>query len=174
MPAEGQFVTLHTCPPRPSHRHQPFQTPLRRTAARTRTGRSPSATLSTMRCAGKGEISARITPGETISRGMDELKQQLDEIFSDPTLPFDQTMIKASDPGRYAALMPVIEAFGLQRCEEGADASPNSPREQAASVERRVESSLPFVILLKFRPAVKPPSPSEDRNCRGSSCSWSS
>lgn len=69
-------------------------------------------TLPTTLRAGEGGSLGRITLGENeIQGGLDVLKKELDVYLTDPTLPFDQTLIKV-DPGlKYDALMSVIDVF---------------------------------------------------------------
>ncbi|WP_406699848.1 biopolymer transporter ExbD [Singulisphaera sp. Ch08] len=108
MPAEGQFV-MNIMPAAPA-------TDINAQSPETTQANPdvPAAlrTLPTTLRAGEGGELGRIILGENdIQGGMDELKQQLDEIFRDPTLPFDQTMIKVDPDLKYAALMQVIDVF---------------------------------------------------------------
>ena len=69
-------------------------------------------TLPTVLRAGEGGSLGSITLGENpIQGGPEVLKRELDAIFKDPTLPFDQTLIKVDPDLKYAALVQVIDAF---------------------------------------------------------------
>ena len=108
MPAEGQFV-MNLMPAAPATDIN-AQTP--ETTQANPDIPASLRTLPTTLRAGEGGELGRITLGENdIQGGMGELKQQLDEIFQDPTLPFDQTLIKVDPDLKYASLMQVIDAF---------------------------------------------------------------
>jgi biopolymer transport protein ExbD len=69
-------------------------------------------TLPTILRAGEGGSLGRITLGETeVHGGVEQLKKELDTIFNDPTLPFEQTLIKVDPALKYSALMQVIDVF---------------------------------------------------------------
>lgn len=108
MPAEGQFV-MNIMPAAPA-------TDINAQSPETTQANPdvPAAlrTLPTMLRAGEGGNLRADHPGrERHPGGMDELKQQLDEIFTDPTLPFDQTVLKVDPDLKYEALMQVIDVF---------------------------------------------------------------
>ena len=42
---------------------------------------------------------------------MDELRRELESILTDPTLPFDQAIIKVDPELKYSELMQVIDVF---------------------------------------------------------------
>ena len=63
-----------------------------------------------LRSAAGGQL-GRITLGERDIDNVNSLKSELDAVFKDPTLPFDQAVIKV-DPGlRYESLIAVIDVF---------------------------------------------------------------
>jgi biopolymer transport protein ExbD len=69
-------------------------------------------TLPTTVRAGEGGSLGRITLGDNeIPGDAQALKNELDQYFKDPTLPFEQTLIKVDPNLRYDALMKVIDAF---------------------------------------------------------------
>ncbi len=69
-------------------------------------------TLPTTLRAGEGGSLGRITLGENeIQGGLDVLKRELNVYLTDPTLPFDQTVIKVDPELKYSALMSVIDVF---------------------------------------------------------------
>jgi biopolymer transport protein ExbD len=108
MPAEGQFA-MNLLPAAPA---TDITAPTPEAAQANPDVPASLRTLPATLRAGGGGTLGRITLGETeIQGGMDELKRQLDEIFKDPTLPFDQTVLKVDPDLRYSALMQVIDAF---------------------------------------------------------------
>ncbi len=68
-------------------------------------------TLPTMLRAGNGGLLGRVTLGERDIQGMGALQQELGVILSDPTLPFDQALIKVDPDLKYSELMQVIDVF---------------------------------------------------------------
>ncbi len=68
-------------------------------------------TLPTILRAGEAGRLGRVTLGETDVQGMDALKRELDAILNDPTLPFDQALIKFDPNLKYSELMQVIDVF---------------------------------------------------------------
>jgi biopolymer transport protein ExbD len=68
-------------------------------------------TLPTLLRAGDGGALGRVTLGEIDVQGMDALKRELKTILEDPTLPFDQALIKVDPDLRYSELMQVIDVF---------------------------------------------------------------
>jgi biopolymer transport protein ExbD len=107
MPAEGQFV-MNLLPAQPA-------TALNAEApAEAATDKLPASlrTLPTILRAGPGGILAQITVGEqTIPTDPSALEKELDKYFSDPNLPFDQTLLKVDPKLRYAELIKVVNAF---------------------------------------------------------------
>jgi biopolymer transport protein ExbD len=68
-------------------------------------------TLPTILRAGPGGNLGRVTLGERDIQGMDALRQELALILNDPTLPFDQALIKIDPDLKYSELMQVIDVF---------------------------------------------------------------
>jgi biopolymer transport protein ExbD len=68
-------------------------------------------TLPTLLRAGAGGTLGRVTLGERDIQGMDALQQELGLILNDPTLPFDQALIKVDADLKYSELMQVIDVF---------------------------------------------------------------
>jgi len=68
-------------------------------------------TLPTTLRAGEGGALGRVSLGEQDVQGMDALKKELKTILEDPSLPFDQTLIKVDPNLRYSELMQVIDVF---------------------------------------------------------------
>ena len=68
-------------------------------------------TLPTLLRAGQGGTLGRVTLGEIDVQGMDALKKELKTILEDPTLPFDQALIKVDPDLHYSQLMQVIDVF---------------------------------------------------------------
>jgi biopolymer transport protein ExbD len=108
MPSEGQFV-MNLMPAAPA------------TDINAKTPESAQAnpdipaalkTLPTTVHAGEGGGLGRITLGDNeIQGGTEVLKRELDQLFKDPTLPFEQTLIKVDPNLKYEALIKVIDAF---------------------------------------------------------------
>lgn len=53
----------------------------------------------------------RVTIGEAEVQGMDQLRERLQAILSDKTLPFDQALIQADPALHYGEMMQVIDIF---------------------------------------------------------------
>ena len=68
-------------------------------------------TLPTLLRAGEGGTLGRVTLGEIDVQGMDALKKELKAILEDPTLPFDQALIKVDPDLRYSELIQIIDVF---------------------------------------------------------------
>ncbi len=64
----------------------------------------------TLRAGDDGKL-GRVTLGEQDIQGMEALRKELNLILTDPTLPFDQTVIKVDPNLRYEELMQVIDVF---------------------------------------------------------------
>ena len=108
MPAEGQFV-MNLLPASPA-------TDFRAQSAAETSATNPDIpaalrTLPTLLRAGEGGAIGRVTLGEIDVEGMDALKRELKAILEDPTLPFDQAVIKVDPDLRYSELMQVIDVF---------------------------------------------------------------
>ena len=107
-PAEGQF-SMNLLPASPA-------TDFRAQAAAEATTPNDSVpaalrTLPTILRAGGGGMIGRVTLGEQDIQGMDALKRELTTILKDPTLPFDQALIKVDPNLKYSELMQVIDVF---------------------------------------------------------------
>jgi biopolymer transport protein ExbD len=109
MPTEGQFaMNLMPAAPVTDINAKPPE-------ASTANPDVPAAlkTLPTTLRAGEGGTLGRITLGDNEVAGADlrTLKSELDNYFKDPTLPFEQTLIKVDPDLKYAALVQVIDVF---------------------------------------------------------------
>ena len=108
MPSEGQFV-MNLMPAAPA-------TDFRAQAESEATATNPDVpaalrTLPTLLRAGEGGRLGRVTLGEVDVQGMEALKKELKAILEDPTLPFDQALIKVDPDLKYNELMQVIDVF---------------------------------------------------------------
>jgi biopolymer transport protein ExbD len=68
-------------------------------------------TLPTVLRAGEGGTLGLVSIGETEVNGMAALRRELEAILKDPTLPFDQALIKVDPNLKYSELMQVIDVF---------------------------------------------------------------
>jgi biopolymer transport protein ExbD len=107
MPTEGQYV-MNLAPA------APVSDPNAK-ASETPPADGLSVELKTLptvlRAGGGGEL-ARIMLGENeLGPDPKELKAQLDSIFKDPTLPYEQTLIKVDPSLKYSALVKIIQVF---------------------------------------------------------------
>jgi hypothetical protein len=106
-PAEGQFV-MNLLPPQPAtaiNAEAPTEAATDKLPASLRT-------LPTILKAGPGGRLAQIAVGEqTIPTDPAALEKELDKYFSDPNLPFDQTLLKVDPKLKYAELIKVVNAF---------------------------------------------------------------
>jgi len=108
MPSEGQFV-MNLMPAAPA-----TDINAETSEATAANPDIPAAlkTLPTMLRAGEGGQLGQIILGESeVQGGLKDLKTQLDGYFNDPTLPFDQTLIKVDPDLKYSALIQVIDVF---------------------------------------------------------------
>lgn len=108
-PAEGQFsMNLMAAAPATDFRAQ-------ETANETATPNEslPAAlrTLPTILRAGEAGTLGRVSLGEQEIQGMAALKRELEVILKDPSLPFDQALIKVDPNLKYSELMQVINVF---------------------------------------------------------------
>jgi biopolymer transport protein ExbD len=108
MPSEVQFV-MNLMPAAPA-------TDFRAQAPAETTATNPDIpaalrTLPTLLRAGEGGKLGRVTLGENDMEGMEALKKELKSILGDPTLPFDQALIKVDPDLLYSELMQVIDVF---------------------------------------------------------------
>jgi biopolymer transport protein ExbD len=108
MPTEGQFV-MNLMPAAPATDFR-AQSPAD-TAVTNPDIPAALRTLPTMLRAGEGGTLGRVTLGEIDVQGMEPLKKELKTILEDPTLPFDQALIKVDPDLRYSELMQVIDVF---------------------------------------------------------------
>ena len=108
MPAEGQFA-MNLLPSAPA---TDLRAPAEAEAAAT-DDTIPAAlrTLPTVLRAGDHGMLGRVTLGENDLVGMAALKRELKAILEDPTLPFDQALIKVDPNLKYSELMQVIDVF---------------------------------------------------------------
>lgn len=107
-PTEGQFA-MTMMPPAPAtdFRAQATAEP----AAPNESLPAALRTLPTVLRAGESGSLGHVTIGETPVEGMEALKKELATILKDPTLPFDQALIKVDPNLRYSELMQVIDVF---------------------------------------------------------------
>ena len=106
-PAEGQFV-MNLLPA------QPATAMTAEAPAEAATDKLPAAlrTLPTILKAGPGGRLAQIAVGEqVIPTDPAALEKELDKYFSDPNLPFDQTLLKVDPKLKYSELIKVVNAF---------------------------------------------------------------
>jgi biopolymer transport protein ExbD len=68
-------------------------------------------TLPTVLRAAEGGALGRVSLGEQDVQGMAALKRELQVILKDPSLPFDQALIKVDPNLKYSELMQVIDVF---------------------------------------------------------------
>jgi len=107
MPTEGQF-SMNLLPASPATNPN--------AAAAESAATDPSVpaslkTLPTVLRAGPGGMLGRVSLGEADVQGMDALKRELETILKDPTLPFDQALIRVDPYLKYSELMQVIDVF---------------------------------------------------------------
>ncbi len=106
MPSEGQF-SMNLLPAAPA-------TDMQGPASEAASDPSVPASLKTLPTvlrAGAGGMLGRVSLGEADVQGMDSLKRELETILKDPTLPFDQALIKVDPYLKYSELMQVIDVF---------------------------------------------------------------
>jgi biopolymer transport protein ExbD len=108
MPTEGQFA-MNLLPASPA---TDFRTQNEAEAAPANES-LPAAlrTLPTLLRAGEGGMIGRVTIGEQEVQGMDALRRELETILKDPSLPFDQALLKVDPNLKYSELMKVIDVF---------------------------------------------------------------
>lgn len=105
MPSEGQF-SMNLLPASPA-------TDMKAAAEAATDSGTPASlkTLPTILRAGGGGMLGRVSLGEADVQGMDALKRELEAILKDPTLPFDQALIRVDPYLKYSELMQVIDVF---------------------------------------------------------------
>jgi biopolymer transport protein ExbD len=106
-PTEGQFA-MSLLPAQPATRMDAPISTDPTTASEVPAGLRTLPT--TLHATNDGEL-ARVTLGEVEIGSMDELKKQLKEILNDPTLPFDQALIKVDPRLKYEPLIQVVDVF---------------------------------------------------------------
>jgi biopolymer transport protein ExbD len=109
MPTEGQFV-MNLLPASPATDFRAAQAQ----AEAAQTNPDVPATLRTLPTvlrAGEGGRLGKVTLGELEVDGMEPLAKELETILKDPTLPFDQALIKVDPDLKYSELMQVIDVF---------------------------------------------------------------
>ncbi len=106
-PSEGQFV-MSLLPAQPAtaiSAEAPSDKPADNLPATLRT-------LPTVLKAGEGGRLAQIIVGETpLATDPKALEAELEKYFTDPDLPFEQTMLKVDPRLKYSELMSVVNAF---------------------------------------------------------------
>ena len=107
-PTEGQF-SMNLLPAAPA---TDFRAQAEAESAATNDS-IPAAlrTLPTILRATADGTLGRVSLGEQDVQGMDALKRELKAILEDPTLPFDQALIKVDPDLKYSELMQVIDVF---------------------------------------------------------------
>ncbi len=106
-PAEGQF-SMNLLPAQPV---VSMDAPATNEAANNNDLPAGLKTLPTVLRANADGMLARVTLGENQIEGMDAFSKELASILKDPTLPFDQTVIKVDPQLKYSELMKVINIF---------------------------------------------------------------
>lgn len=106
-PTEGQF-SMNLLPAQPA---VSMDAPAAAETASTNELPAGLKTLPTTLRAGEDGSLGRVTLGENNIDGMDAFSKELTAILKDPTLPFDQTIIKVDSRLRYSELMKVINIF---------------------------------------------------------------
>jgi len=106
-PTEGQF-SMNLLPAQPATKME-----AQATADTTPSNDVPAAlrTLPTILRAGEGGTLGQITLGENPVQDLGTLKTELEGIVNDPTLPFDQALIRVDPQLKYSELMKVINVF---------------------------------------------------------------
>jgi biopolymer transport protein ExbD len=108
MPSEGQF-SMNLLPAAPA---TDINAKAPENAAASADIPASLKTLPATLRAGEAGGLGRITLGDNeIQGGLKALKTELDTYFKDPTLPFDQTVLKVDPDLKYSALMQVIDVF---------------------------------------------------------------
>jgi biopolymer transport protein ExbD len=109
MPSEGQFV-MNLMPAAPA---TDFKAPAAESQPEQANPDVPASlrTLPTSLFAGEGGSLGRVSLGDNEIQGMKNLERELETILKDPTLPFDQALIKVDPNLKYSELMQVIDVF---------------------------------------------------------------
>jgi len=106
-PTEGQF-SMNLLPEQPA---VAMESPATDKAATNNDLPAGLKTLPTILRAGGDGTLASVTLGENQIEGMEAFAKELTAIFTDKTLPFDQTVIKVDPRLKYSELMKVINVF---------------------------------------------------------------
>ncbi len=106
-PSEGQF-SMNLLPAQPA---VSMDAPAADTAATNNELPAGLKTLPTTLRAGDDGALGKVTLGENDIQGMEAFSKELTSILKDPTLPFDQTVIKVDPRLKYSELMKVINIF---------------------------------------------------------------
>jgi biopolymer transport protein ExbD len=107
MPTEGQFV-MNLLPA------QPATSAAAEAPTEAASDKLPASlrTLPTVLKAGAGGVLAEISIGDkTISTDPAALEKELDNYFSDPGLPYDQTVLTVDPNLKYSELIKIVNAF---------------------------------------------------------------
>ncbi len=107
MPTEGQFV-MNLLPA------QPATSAAAEAPTEAASDKLPASlrTLPTVLKAGAGGVLAEISIGDkTISTDPAALEKELDNYFSDPGLPYDQTLLSVDPNLKYSELIKIVNAF---------------------------------------------------------------
>lgn len=106
-PVEGQFA-MSLLPPQPATKLDATPPP---DAATSSDLPVSLRTVTTVLRAGEAGELARIVVNEVEISGLDELNTKLNDIFNDPDLPFDQTVLQVDPRLRYEGLIKVVDVF---------------------------------------------------------------
>ncbi len=106
-PTEGQF-SMNLLPAQPVIN---MNAPAADSAASNSELPAGLKTLPTTLLAADDGMLAKVTLGENQIEGMEAFTKELTTILKDPTLPFDQTIIKVDSRLKYSELMKVINVF---------------------------------------------------------------
>ena len=106
-PTEGQF-SMNLLPAQPAIK---MDAPAADAPATNNDLPAGLKTLPAILRAGDDGTLAKVTLGENQIDGMEAFAKELTAILKDPTLPFDQTVIKVDPKLKYAELVKVINVF---------------------------------------------------------------
>ena len=109
MPAEVQF-SMNLMPAAPATDFRAAETAAE-TAAPNDSIPAALRTLPTVLRVGEAGKLGRVSLGEQDVQGMAALKRELELIIKDPSLPFDQALIKVDPNLKYSELIQVIDVF---------------------------------------------------------------
>ncbi len=109
MPAEGQFV-MNLMPASPATDFRAQEAVAENAPPNPDIPATLKTLPTTLRAAEGGQL-GQVTIGENEVQGMEALKKELNTILKDPTLPFDQALIKVDPHLKYSELIAVINVF---------------------------------------------------------------